>query len=42
MLKLIDKFNDIKIKYFIIEITSVFEKRLNEGTRHIIHLELTF
>lgn len=39
MLKLINKFNDIQIKYQIIEITSIFEKRLNQGTRHIIHLE---
>jgi replication factor C subunit 3/5 len=39
MLKLINKFDDIKIKYHIIEITSVFEKRINKGTRYIIHLE---
>jgi replication factor C subunit 3/5 len=39
MLKLIDTFDNIKIKYYIIEITSIFEKRLNQGTRYIIHLE---
>ena len=39
MLKLINKFDDIQIKYQIIEITSIFEKRLNQGTRYIIHLE---
>lgn len=39
MIKLLEYFEDIKIKYNIIEITSIFEKRLNQGTRSIIHLE---
>jgi replication factor C subunit 3/5 len=39
MIKLINKFNDIKLKYNIIELTSEYEKRISEGTRNIIHLE---
>ena len=39
MLQLLDKFDEIELKYNIIEITSIFEKRLNQGTRYIIHLE---
>lgn len=39
MLKLLDKINDVKLKYCIIDITSIFEQRLSQGTRHIIHIE---
>lgn len=40
MIKLIEKNSDnIKLKYNIIDITSIFEQRLNQGTRHIIHME---
>ena len=39
MIKLIKKNNDIQLKYNIIDITSIFEQRLNQGTRHIIHME---
>lgn len=34
-----DNNKNIKLKYHIIDITSIFEKRLNQGTRHIIHME---
>lgn len=39
MIKLINKFNNIEFKCKIIDITSIFEQRLNQGTRHIIHME---
>jgi replication factor C subunit 3/5 len=39
MIKLLQNINDIKLKYNIIEITSIFEQRLNQGTRHIIQFE---
>lgn len=39
MLKLINKFDDIKLKLKIIEITSIFDHRLSMGTRHITHIE---
>jgi replication factor C subunit 3/5 len=39
MIKLINKIDDIKLKYNIIDITSIFEQRLSQGTRHIIHME---
>ena len=39
MKKLISNIEDIKIKYEIINITSIFELRMNKGTRQIIHLE---
>ena len=39
MLKLINKQNNIKLKLRIIEITSIFEQRISQGTRHIIHIE---
>jgi replication factor C subunit 3/5 len=39
MIKILDKIDDIKMKYDIIDITSIFEQRLNQGTRHIIHME---
>ena len=37
--KLISKIQDLKLKYHIIDITSIFEQRLSQGTRHIIHME---
>ena len=39
MLKLISKTNNIQLKYNIINITSIFEQRLSQGTRHNIHSE---
>ena len=39
MIKLLNKIDDITIKYNIIDITSIFEQRLSQGTRHIIHME---
>ena len=39
MNKLLDKFDDLLIKYNIILITSNFENRINQGTRQIIHIE---
>jgi replication factor C subunit 3/5 len=39
MIKLINKVDNIKLKYNIIDITSIFEQRLSQGTRHIIHME---
>jgi len=39
MIKLLEKVNNIKTKYDIIYTTSIFENRLNQGTRHIIHIE---
>jgi len=39
MIKLINKIDNLKLKYNIIDITSVFEQRLSQGTRHIIHIE---
>jgi replication factor C subunit 3/5 len=39
MIKLLENINDIKLKYYIINITSIFEQRLSLGTRHIIHIE---
>lgn len=39
MLRLISKINNLKLKYQIINITSIFEQRLSLGTRHIIHME---
>ena len=39
MLNLIKNIDDIKTKFDIINITSIFEKRLSQGTRHIIHFE---
>ena len=30
---------ELKLKNHIIEITSIFEQRLSQGTRHIIHFE---
>jgi replication factor C subunit 3/5 len=39
MIKLINKIDNIKLKYDIINITSIFEQRLSQGTRHIIHMD---
>lgn len=39
MMLLINKVDDINIKYNIIEITSDFELRISKGTRYIIHME---
>ena len=39
MSKLISKADNLKLKYHIIDITSIFEQRLSQGTRHIIHME---
>ncbi len=39
MTKLLEKVDDLKLKYNIIDITSIFEQRLSQGTRHIIHME---
>ena len=39
MMKLLNLIYDLKLKYKIIEITSIFEQRLSQGTRHIIHYE---
>jgi replication factor C subunit 3/5 len=39
MLLLLKNTNDLKLKYNIINITSIFEQRISQGTRHIIHME---
>jgi len=40
MIKLLEQnITDITLKYNIIDITSIFEQRLSQGTRHIIHIE---
>ena len=39
IVKLLLKIDNIKLKYYIIDITSIFEQRLSQGTRHIIHIE---
>jgi len=40
MIKLLEQnITDIMLKYNIIDITSIFEQRLSQGTRHIIHIE---
>jgi replication factor C subunit 3/5 len=39
MIKLLQYINDMEKRYNIINITSTFEERLNQGTRHIIHIE---
>jgi replication factor C subunit 3/5 len=39
MITLLNKVEDINLKYNIIDITSIFEQRLSQGTRHIIHIE---
>ena len=39
MIRLLESVENLKLKYFIIDITSIFEQRLSQGTRHIIHME---
>ena len=39
MIKLLESVDDINLKNNIIEITSIFELRLSQGTRQIIHFE---
>jgi len=39
MIKLINKIDNLNLKYHVIDITSIFEQRLSQGTRHIIHME---
>ena len=39
MINLLNKITDINFKYDIINITSIYERRLSNGTRHIIHIE---
>jgi replication factor C subunit 3/5 len=39
MIKLLELNNDLKLKYNIINITSIHEEMLTQGTRHIIHFE---
>ena len=39
MIKLLKLVTNLKLKYYIIDITSIFEQRLSQGTRHIIHME---
>ncbi len=39
MVKLLEAVDNLKLKYYIIDITSIFEQRLSQGTRHIIHME---
>lgn len=39
MLNILNFIDDVSIKYDIINITSIYEQRLNLGTRHIIHIE---
>lgn len=39
MIKLLYKIDNIKLKYHVINITSIFEQRLCQGTRHIIHMD---
>jgi replication factor C subunit 3/5 len=39
MIKLLELNHDLTLKYDIINITSIHEERLTQGTRHIIHFE---
>ena len=39
MIKLLNRIDNLQLKYNIIDITSIYEQRLSQGTRHIIHLE---
>lgn len=39
MIKLLESVENLKLKYLIIDITSIFEQRLSQGTRHVIHME---
>lgn len=39
MIKLLELNTDIKLRYNIINITSIHEEKLSQGTRHIIHFD---
>ena len=39
MRKIIEKINNINLKYKVVEIVSAFELRISQGTRYIVHLE---
>jgi len=39
MIKILNRINNIEFKYNVINITSLFEQRLSQGTRHIIQIE---
>jgi len=39
MMLIINKIDDINIKYDIIDTTSMYEMRISQGTRYIIHME---
>jgi replication factor C subunit 3/5 len=39
MIKLLQTIDELKLKYEIINITSIYEERLTHGTRHVIHFE---
>jgi replication factor C subunit 3/5 len=39
LIKLLNRTDNLETKQNMISITSIFEKRINQGTRHIIHLE---
>ena len=39
MRNLIEKIDDIELKYKVVEIVSMFELRISQGTRYIVHLE---
>ena len=36
---LIEKINDIELKYKVVELVSAFELRISQGTRYIVHFE---
>lgn len=39
MIQLLNRCQDIKVKLRILDVTSIFEKRISTGTRYIIHFE---
>lgn len=39
MINLIEKLDNINLKYNVIDIISKYEQRISQGTRHIVHLE---
>ena len=39
MIKLIERLDNINLKYNVIDIISKYEQRISQGTRHIVHLE---
>jgi replication factor C subunit 3/5 len=39
MKNLINRIDDIELKYKVVEIVSMFELRISQGTRYIVHLE---